>query len=311
MARCAALLLLVCVASAPWSARTARAGDVVVLMSAGVDAYREAQHGFESGLRGHEVVETLQMEGDVDRGRELLAKMPADRKPDLVFAVGVWALEAALDGAGGIPIVYAMVLNPTSIVGDRPANVTGASMNVSVKDNLQLLRQLGPQVRRVGLVYNDAKTGYLVKQARAQAAGVGIELLARNAANAKQAIKAVDSLLAEGIDAFWFLPDDTLLAAAVSKHVFLVSHRSGVPILGISERQAQMGALLAVTFASSEDIGRQAAELANAILAGRRASDVPSTTARQTSLTVNLKVARKLGVEIPESMRVAANELIK
>ena len=126
-----------------------------------------------------------------------------------------------------------------------------------------------------------------------------------------KAILAVDSLQKNGIDAFWFLPDETLLAAAVSEHVFLVSYRNGVPILGLSERQAKMGAVLALTFASSEDIGSQAGELANSILSGRRASEVPSTTARRTSLTVNLKAARKLGVEIPESILVAANELIK
>ncbi len=97
----------------------------------------------------------------------------------------------------------------------------------------------------------------------------------------------------------------------MSKHVFLTSLRNGIPILGLSERQAKMGAVLALTFASSEDIGSQAGELANRILSGSSASEIPFTTARRTSLTVNLKAARKLGVEIPESILVAANELIE
>jgi len=281
-------------------------------MSTRVDAYEQALKGFESSLRGHRVIKTHEMESsDVDQGREQLASILAHEKPDLVFAVGIWALQAVLAQPPGVPVVYAMVLNPTSVLGGQPENITGASMNVPVADSLGLLKKLGPKIHRVGVVFSEAKTGYLVKEAKGVAAKAGIELVARSAQSPGEAIKAVDALQREGIDAFWFLPDETLLAAAVSEHVFLVSHRSGIPILGFSERQAQMGAVLSLAFASSEDIGSQAGELANAILAGRPASDVPSTNARQLTLTVNLKAARKLGVEIPESILVAANELIK
>jgi putative ABC transport system substrate-binding protein len=296
------------------SASSAPAGEVVVLMSAPVDDYEKALRGFKGSLRGHEVVKTHQMDGRIDRGREILAGIQSGsrgKKPDLVFTVGVWALQAALQESTGLPLVYAMVLNPASVVGSAPANVTGASMNVPVADSLRLLQQLGPEMRRVGVVFNQEKTGYLVKEAKALASGVGIELLVRSVRTPGEAIQAIDSLQQEGIDAFWFLPDETLLAGPVSEHVFLVSHRHRVPILGISERQAQMGAVLALTFASSEDIGSQAGELANSILGGKRASDVPSTSARRVSLTVNLKAARKLGLEIPESILVGANELIK
>ena len=314
MRRSHVFALLVFLATSLGGMGSVTAGEVAVLMAAPVDAYEDALRGFKLSLRGHQIGTTYHMKGDVDRGREALAGIQSGengKKPDLVFAVGVWALQAALNEPIGIPVVYAMVLNPASIVGSRPANITGASMNVSVADSLRLLTQLGPQIRRVGVVFNESKTGYLVTEAKALASTVGIELLARRVQTPGEAIQAVDSLQQEGIDAFWFLPDETLLAAAVSKHVFLVSHRNGVPILGISKRQAKMGAVLALTFASSEDIGSQAGELANTILAGTRASEVASTTARRVSLTVNLKVARKLGVEIPENILVAANELIK
>ena len=112
-------------------------------------------------------------------------------------------------------------------------------------------------------------------------------------------------------DAFWILPDDAILAPAVTKHVFLFSYRNKIPILGISERQAKMGALLALSFASNEDIGVQAGELATAILAGKRASQTPYTMAREVNLTVNLKAAKKLGVTIPESLIVSANTVLE
>ena len=204
-----------------------------------------------------------------------------------------------------------MVLNPESLIGTGAVGVTGASMNVPVANNMKLLHELGPGVRRVGVVFNDSKTGYLVREARELAGPLGIELVARSAQTAGEAIQAFDALQREGIDAFWYLPDETLLAPTVTNHVFLASHRGGIPILGISERQAEMGALFALTFASSEDIGRQAGELARVILEGKKPADVPPTAARRVSLTVNLKAARKLGVEIPQSILATANELIR
>ena len=141
---------LCCLTTAP----SAAAGDVVVLLSARVGAYSDAQRGFESSLRGHRVIKTYDMEGDAGQGKKLLRRIESGERPDLIFAIGVWALQASLKTPPSTPIVYAMVLNPESVVGGRSANVTGASMNVSVGESLRLLRKLGPQIQRVGLVYS-------------------------------------------------------------------------------------------------------------------------------------------------------------
>lgn len=304
------LRLLAALAALLAAAPIAAAGEVAVLLSADVDAYREALRGFEGAL-GRPLGETFDMRGDVERGVRLLAEIEEERHPDLIFAVGLWALQAVLRRPPRSPVVYAMVLNPPSVMGTRPPNVAGASMNVPVSETIRVLKAFGPRVRRVGVVYNEDKTGYLVARAKTLAAKEGIELLDRSVNSPKQAIRALDSLQAEGIDAFWYVPDETILASAVTKHVFLVSHRSGIPVLGLSERQAEMGALMALSFASSEDIGRQAGEMGRAILGGRRPSDIPFTSARQVALTVNLKTARKLGIEVPESILVAANDVIE
>ncbi len=115
----------------------------------------------------------------------------------------------------------------------------------------------------------------------------------------------------EGIDALWILPDDTILAPEVVQYMLLFSYRHKVPLLGLSERHAQMGALLSLSFASSEDIGRQAGELANSILEGKTAGEIPYTTARLVKLIVNLRAAQKLGIEIPKSIIAMADNLIQ
>lgn len=287
-----------------------RAADVAVILTADVDAYSDAFKGFKAALQ-HKVVAEYSMDGDFDRGRKQVSEIRAKVKPDLIFAVGIWALQVVAREATSVPVVYAMVLNPPSVIGTAAKNITGASMNVPVDQTLRMLKQLGPQIRRVGIVFDRAKTGYLVARAEAVAREEGMQLVAREIHSAKEAIPALDALGGQGIDALWVLPDETNLAPTVLQQMLLFSYRRKVPLIGLSESQAQMGAVLSLSFASSEDIGRQAGELANSILAGKAPAEIPYTTARRVRLTVNLKAAQKLGMEIPKSILAAANSVIQ
>jgi putative tryptophan/tyrosine transport system substrate-binding protein len=303
------LLVLALVFSFGVMPSSASAARVAVLLSAKVTEYEEALRGFKEATL-YEVVGVYDMDGDLDRGRKYLAEIEAKVKPDLIFAVGIWALQVVVSRPTSIPVVYAMVLNPPSIVGAEPRNVTGASMNVPVEQPIRLFKQLGPQVKRIGVIFNRARTGYLVKRAQAVARDEGLELVTREITSAKEVVAALESFQ-DGIDALWIVPDETVLSQAVVQQMLLFSYRRKIPLLGLSDRHAQMGALFSLSFASGEDIGRQAGELAQSILGGRAAAEVPYTSARKLYLTVNLKAAQKLGLEIPQAILARATNVIQ
>ena len=150
-------------------------------------------------------------------------------------------------------------------------------MNVPVEQSIRLFKQLGPNVKRIGVIYNRAKTGYLVRQAQAVAKEQGLELVTREISSPKEVVAALESFQ-DGIDALWIVPDETVLSQAVVQQMLLFSYRRKIPLLGLSDRHAQMGALFALSFASGEDIGRQAGDLAQAILAGRAAAESRTRT---------------------------------
>ena len=111
----------------------------------------------------------------------------------------------------------------------------------------------------------------------------GLQLVAREVARPRRSLPALESLQ-DGIDALWIVPDETILAQAVVQQMLLFSYRRKIPVLGLSDRHAQMGALLSLSFASGEDIGRQAGESAKAVLGGKAAGQIPYTRrARRTS----------------------------
>ena len=304
------MVLLLSFSLIPSGAGSDPIGGIVILLSAEVDVYRKAVRGIKQTLQ-HEIVAKYDMRGDFDRGRRLLAQIQKKEKPDLLIAVGVWALELVAQESPDIPVVYTMVINPRTVVGETPRNITGASMNVPVESAIRAFRRLGPEIHRVGTIFNPANTGYLIADASRTALTEGLELVAREVGSAGEAVSALDSLHRDGIDALWIVPDKTILAPAVVEHMLLFSYRNGIPLLGLSSRHAEMGALLSLTFASAEDIGRQAGELANRAVAGGSASAIPFTMARMVDLTVNLKTAGKLGIEIPQSMVDDAHEVIR
>src|SRR5262245_2215698 len=287
---------------------TAAPVTVAVIMSSDADEYKEALRGFNEGAN-HTVVAIYDISGDPQRGRKALAEIERKGRPDLIFAIGTWALHAVA-GQTTIPVVYAMVLNPPSVVGPNIKNVTGASMNVPVEQPLRTLKQLGPQVKRVGVIFNRARTGYLVRQAEAVARDEGLQLVTREVASPKDVLTALEAVQ-DAIDALWIVPDETILAQAVVQQLLLVSYRKKIPVLGLSERHARMGAVLSLSFASSEDIGRQAGEIARTVLSGKSAAQIPYTTARTLTVAVNLKAAQKLGIEIPGAVLARATVVIQ
>jgi putative ABC transport system substrate-binding protein len=289
-------------------AARARAANIAVFISSDADEYKEALKGFKEAA-GQHAVTVFDMYGDLDKGRKALAEVERKGKPDLIFAIGTWALQVTAAQAD-IPVVYAMVLNPPSVVAPNAKNVTGASMNVPVDQSLRVLKQLGPKVRRIGVIFNRARTGYLVRQAEGVAREEGLQLVSKEITSPKDVGAALDALQDE-VDALWIVPDETILAQAVVQQILLVSYRKKLPVLGLSERHARMGALLAMSFASSEDIGRQAGESARAVLSGKAAGQIPYTTARHVSVAVNLKAAEKLGIEIPKPILTRATVVIQ
>jgi len=284
-------------------------GDVAVIKSSGADAYEESLEGFRQTIR-HRIVAEYDMRGEFERGRKALAKLQSTVNPNLIFTMGPQALQVAAGKTNSLPVVYAMVFNPSSIIGAERKNITGVSMNVSVKKIVEIFLELSPNIRRVGVVFNPAKTGYLVLQAALAARKQGIQLITREIRSTRTAIQAVRSLQ-DKIDALWVLPDETILADEVFQYMLLFSYQNKIPVLGLSERHTQMGALLSLSYGSSKDMGRQAGEIANRIFRGSQPESIPYTTPRQVKLTANLKAARKLKIEVPDSLLERADNAVK
>jgi hypothetical protein len=113
------------------------------------------------------------------------------------------------------------------------------------------------------------------------------------------------------MDVLWLWPDEKFLTDEILQRIFLFSFARRIPVLGLSERHTDMGALLSLSHGSAKDMGRQAGEAINSLLEGSRATVVSHLTPRQLKLTVNFKTARKLDIKIPDSVVNRADNVVK
>ena len=285
------------------------AENIAVVMSSDANLYQEALEGFREAVR-HRIVSVQTLKENPATWRDEMKNLRSTIEPDLVFVIGTSALQAVAGEITNIPVVHSMVFNPFSNSTSTRKNVVGVSMTPAAGQVISLLRELNPKIRRVGTIWDPSRNVLLISQVRTIFQKEGIQLVSREIRSAGEIGAALKSLEKE-IDVLWLWPDEAFLAEDILQRVYLFSFDSKIPVIGLSERHTEMGALLSLSYASARDMGRQAGEAANRLLDDSPTTVVPHIQARQLKLTVNLKTARKLAIKIPETIVQRAGNTIK
>ncbi len=265
---------------------------IVAVKSIPVKPYEDALKGFRAGCSCR-IIEFVASEMVAE---EIVSQI-RQRRPDLILAIGMDALMKT-KRIRDIPIVYLMVANPQSVVGGED-NIAGVSMDIAPEKQFQSLQKILPEAKRVGILFNPGKTAALVKKAQSAAAETGIKLLTKEIQSPKEVPSALLTLKGK-IDVFWMIPDSLVVTTETTESLLLFSVENRVPILTFSEKYVEMGALLSVGI-DPHDIGRQVSDIAKKILAGTSAKNIRNVDPRKAILSVNQKVAKKLGIVIDET----------
>lgn len=265
------------------------AADVLVVQSLAIKPYESALQGLKSvsAATVDRIYSSKMNEAEIER-------YVRKRKPDLIYAIGMDAL-TKLKSIRDIPLVYLMVLNTPSaaIAGD---NTTGINLNISPERQLSVLRQVLPQARKIGLLYDPGKSSPFVAKAHAAVAQKGGELVARPVSSPRDVVSVLNDM-AERVNALWLFPDTTVVNPVTVDHLLLTAIEHKIPVFAFSEKYVEKGALLSLEI-DEADMGRQAAEMGNRILAGTSVRSVGKEDARSGNVTINAIVAKKLGIPV-------------
>jgi ABC-type uncharacterized transport system substrate-binding protein len=270
--------------------RVAWAGEVLVLESVKIQPYQEAIEGFKSSCSCNTREIVLSEISERDVLREIRKS-----RPEMIAAIGIDAL-LKVKGIKDIPIVYLMIPNPLYRLQNEE-NITGISMHVSPERQLTVLQEVLPNVKRVGVLYDPAKSGGFVERLREVSKGSGVTIVLKEVHSAKDVPSILQTVVKEGIDILWMLPDTTVVTPETVEAFLDSSLNNKIPLFTFSRKYVEMGAVISVSI-DPYDIGKQAGEMTRKILSGTKVTNLPRSDARKSVLGLNLKIAKKIGIDI-------------
>lgn len=268
------------------------AGRVVVVKSDALGPYSSVVAGFTAECKSPLV--ELDLRDDPDRADPIFEEINAG-KPSLVFAIGPLAANAAKKRVADAPVVFAMVPNYEKY-GLSGANVAGVALSRSVRSQLEALKALLPQAKRVGVLFNPKFSRGVVDGATAAAKELSLSLVAAKVDSADD-IAGTLSALSGKIDVLWMIADRTVATTEGVRSIVRNALESKVPVLALSESQVKEGALLSLS-PNYLAIGQQAGRLANRILFEKvNPGALAVAPPEGLDVALNLSTARAMGAE--------------
>lgn len=277
-----------------------------------VEAIRRtlSAHGFTEGGNLQLEVRYGSMSADA---REL-----AVQEFDALLACTTGLAQAMHAAAVPAPLVFAWVADPVHAGLVRSyahpgGNVTGVANRYFelTRKRVELLREILPAVRRIAVAAGvfDVTGRAAFREAEGVAGRLGIQLI--EAELIPRGVSALERVLAEGAEALMFITPFTLFGmnyAAAEIVRFGIERR--VPAIFADRETVEAGGLLSYSNDAFDDL-RLAADLVARLLKGERPGDIPVEQAARFELAVNLKTARAIGMEVPQTVLLRADRVIE
>ncbi|MBI1774231.1 MAG: ABC transporter substrate-binding protein [Proteobacteria bacterium] len=227
------------------------------------------------------------------------------------------ATRSVVKGHRTIPAVYELSADPVTLgiatdLAHPLDNATGITLMVAQLNGkrLELLHEIAPEIRRVAVIANQLHPGEQLEQAdsEAKARQLGIEIaffLTRNRGDLDRAIGAIEANPPQALvlfsDAFIIENRHYILNFAMSRRIPVVS---GWAVMAESGALCTYGPRLFDSY-------RRVAYFVDRILKGAKPADLPIEQPTKFDLVVNLKTAKMLGLAIPQSVLIRADEVIE
>ena len=232
-------------------------------------------------------------------------------REDLVVALGVKALGAALAEPGATPVLALVVprlayekLLADSTGSARRRSISALYLDQSLSRQFQLLRLALPNVQRVAVLLGPA-SGSLADDLVEAARTARLELNLRQVAATEEIFPALDEL-SDPAQVLLLLPDATVVNRSTLQTLLLQTYRKRLPVLGYSAALSTAGAVLGL-YATPAQLGREAAQLIRGAAKGRELRLPVPRHADAFSLSINHNVARSLGLTLPGEAELSAS----
>jgi putative ABC transport system substrate-binding protein len=306
--------------------RIPRIGVLVQGHAEGPDASRVMLDAMIAGLRdlGYMDGQNISFErrfgeSNPDRLRQAAVEL-VERQVDVIVAQSTTAARPAKQATSVIPIVAIGMADPVEdeLIASlaRPGgNVTGTTFlgPELVAKRLQLLREAVPQLSRVAVLwhpraYSDRTMAGMLKEIESAAQTLGIQLQLVPAAGPGDIADAFSMMIKERAAALTVFPSPMLYAEY--PRIVNMASDNRLPAIYAAREGAAVGGLMSYG-ANLPDLSRQTAAYVDRILRGAKPADLPVQQPTIFELVINLGTAKALGMKVPATLLVRADEVIE
>lgn len=274
-------------------------------------ALDSAVEGFKKVMNEKGIeVEFVEKNAQGDAGtNDLIAKQFVSDGVDLIYAVATPSATAAVNATLGkdTPVIFNAVTDAVEagLVASNEApgaNVTGVSDAAPIEQQLQLIRDILPEAKTIGMMYNIGEPNgkIQVDQVKELASKYNFTIEVKGISQTSEIASAAQQL-AESTDCIYNITDNMVAASAAT--IADKANGKNKAVFAAEEGQMVNSGIMASESISYEKLGEQAANMAYDILVnGKKPAEIPVEKAKETALLINKKVADTLGITIPETL---------
>ena len=285
--------------------------QVAVLLTASHPAMEAALAGLRESLKqaGFAEPSGLRLEvRDADADPALAAQHArelVDLKPDVIVALGNPAAQAMVKATRRIPVVFSAVTDPVDanlVAAWQPSgtNVTGVSDLIPMYKQLDLIKQVRPNARRIGMVHTQSEPNARAsfKQMQEAASKAGMTLIDVPVTRSMSVGAAARSLIGK-VDVLFVGTDHQVTLAM--KTLAKVANDAKLPLFAADGSQVEAGAAAAWAI-DYRALGQQTGRMVARVLKGTAPGAIAPETSARYQLVVNPQAAAGQGVQFPEGM---------
>jgi putative tryptophan/tyrosine transport system substrate-binding protein len=260
------------------------------------------------------VLEYRSSDGRAERFLDLASEL-VHLKVDLIVARGTPATNAAKNTTPSVPVVMATMGAPGTLVasfaqpGGNITGVTTFSTELTAK-RVEILKELAPKVSRVGLLHNMGNPAVPPEweETKAAARSLGLEAELLDVRNGEDIGRAFELAVRQHVDALVVGADG--LIQAHQQTIVNFAARKRLPAVYPSREFIEAGGLIAYAV-NYPDLYFRFASFVDKILRGEKPGDLPVEQPTKFEVVINLKVANALGLAIPPTLLIRADEVIE
>lgn len=261
-----------------------------------------AQEGYKEG--DNLTVNFQSAQGNMATANQIAKQFAADN-PDAIIAIATPSAQAVVSNTTTIPVVFTAVTEPVEAklvpkMDGSGTNVTGASDMLPLEPQVELLKELLPNVKNIGYVYSPGEVNSTVtlKHLKAIVQSQGLTIVEAPAQKSSDIAMAAQSLAGK-VDVIYTSTDNNVINAyeALAK----VAKEGKIPLVSSDPSVIERGASV-VLGVNYHQLGIETGKITARIFKGEKAGDIPVYRAESLDLIVNKKNASEQGLTVPQSI---------